>query len=335
MNLLNKLELILLNNYFKWLNIYAIIFLILFENHFYQSYNYCSNCINTSSENFKCLECPLGFIFKGLNIVSKEKTLNEIIYNKKSIARFGDGEYKIIFGYKANFQSYDETLAKRLFQILNSNEKNLLIGINLPYRKKDFEERSNNSQKMWNIFFQHFKIKLSKIINKNKKYYSSLITRFYSAFKDKSNSLKYIQKIKKIWDKRDILIIEGEKTRVGIGNNLFNNTKSIRRIICPVKNAFKYYNQILNSALKFEKSVLILIALGPTASILSYDLYKHNYQVVDIGHIDIEYELFLRKAKQYVKIPYKYVSEAKGGTTNIKSIKDMNYYNQIAYKILN
>ena len=56
--------------------------------------------------------------------------------------------------------------------------------------------------------------------------------------KKKIYILKYIQKLKKIWDQKDILIIEGETSRVGIGNDLFNNIKSLKRIICPVHNAF-------------------------------------------------------------------------------------------------
>ena len=126
--------------------------------------------------------------------------------------------------------------------------------------------------------------------------------------------------------KKDVLIIEGEKTRVGIGNDLLNNCKSIRRIICPVTNAFSVYDKILESTLKFDKNILILIALGPTATVLAYDLYKHNYRAIDIGHIDIEYELFLRKAKHTLKIPNKYVLEAAGGIRNISNITDINYY---------
>ena len=86
--------------------------------------------------------------------------------------------------------------------------------------------------------------------------------------------------------------------------------------------------------MKFDKNVLILIALGPTASVLAYDLYKFNYQVVDIGHVDIQYEFYLRKVNRSIRIPYKYVSEARYGTINITNITDINYYNQIAYKIL-
>ena len=176
-----------------------------------------------SSNNIRCSECPLEYIFKGLNIVSKEKTLDEIIYKHKSIARFGDGEYRIIFGKNAFFQKYNKILAKKLYDVLNCNEKNLLIGINIPWRKKDLEERSNSSQRMWEKFFHQYKLNISNIINKNKKYYSSTISRFYSTFKDRTNILKFIQKLKKIWDKRDVLIIEGEKTRFGIGNDLLNN----------------------------------------------------------------------------------------------------------------
>ena len=187
---------------------------------------------------------------------------------------------------------------------------------------------------MWQIYFPKNKLKLAKIINNKKKYYSSLITRFYSTFRDRTNCYKYIQKFKKIWDKKDVLIIEGEKTRVGIGNDLLNNCKSIRRIICPVTNAFNVYDKILETALKFDKNILILIALGPTATVLAYDLYKHNYKAIDIGHIDIEYELYLRKAKHTLKIPSKYVLEA-GGIRNISNVTDINYYKQIEYKILN
>ena len=69
--------------------------------------------------------------------------------------------------------------------------------------------------------------------------------------------------------------------------------------------------------------------MGPTATILSYDLYKFGYQVIDIGHIDIEYELYLRNASNMIPIPNKYVNEARKGNINIGNIKDENYYSQI------
>ncbi len=96
-------------------------------------------CADRSFLDYRCDDCSVENIFKGLKIVSKEKTLNEIIVNRKSITRFGDGEYRIIYGEKAGFQNYNETLSKKLLEILNSDEKNLLIGINITYKKKGFK----------------------------------------------------------------------------------------------------------------------------------------------------------------------------------------------------
>ena len=177
-----------------------------------------------------------------------------------------------------------------------------------------------------------------KLLNKSRKYYSALISRYYSLYKDKRkfNTLEYITKLKKIWEQRDILIIEGYYSRNGIGNDLFNNAKSIKRILCPPKNAFNVYEKIINETKKFKlyKNLLILISLGPTASVLSYDLCKLGFQAIDIGHTDLEYEYYLRKYDSIKKIPYKFVNEVKNGDINITNITDENYYKQIFSKIL-
>ena len=153
-------------------------------------------------------------------------------------------------------------------------------------------------------------------------------------YKDKSKAPNFIKNLKKIWDNKNILIIEGNSSRVGIGNDLFINAKSIKRIICPSRNAFNVYNKIIKSVLKLKEKRLILIALGPTASVLSYDLYKLGYQTIDFGHLDIEYEWFLRKATRKIQIENKYVSEANGSNYNFSKVKDKNYYNQIISQIL-
>jgi glycosyltransferase family protein len=168
----------------------------------------------------------------------------------------------------------------------------------------------------------------------NRKYYSSMISRFYIEYKDKSKIPYYIKKLKQIWDKKDILIIEGEKSRLGIGNDLFNNSKSIKRILCPAVNAFNVYDKILNQARKIDKSILILLALGPTSTVLAYDLHKLGYQVIDVGHIDIEYEWFLKNATKKIQIKNKYVNEVYGNKFKIGNVKDKNYYNEIISKIL-
>ena len=84
---------------------------------------------------------------------------------------------------------------------------------------------------------------------------------------------------------------------------------------------------------KIDKKKLILLALGPTATVLAYDLYKLGYQIVDVGHIDIEYEWFLRNTTQKISIKNKYVAEVNGDSNIFTKVKDKKYYNQIISKI--
>lgn len=115
---------------------------------------------------------------------------------------------------------------------------------------------------------------------------------------------------------------------------MFDNVKSIKRIICPFKNAFNVYDKIIKAIVQLPKKILILIALGPTATALSYDLNKLGYQSIDIGHVDIEYEWFLRNCTKKIQIKNKYVSEADGSKYKFNNLKDKNYFNQIIKKIL-
>ena len=220
-------------------------------------------------------------------------------------------------------------ISKRLIEILKSNEKDLLIGLNFPYKRKDLNILKDYVKNYWIKFINKYRYKIVNLINKNQKYYSATISRFYMRYKKRKNIQKYIKKLKKIWNSKNILIIEGEKTRLGIGNDLFENAKSIKRIICPSINAFKAYDKIIETVINFNEKRLILISLGPTATILAYDLYKLGYQSIDIGHIDIEYEWFLRNCTSIVPIENKYVNEAKGLKYKYKKTDDSKYISQI------
>ena len=44
--------------------------------------------------------------------------------------------------------------------------------------------------------------------------------------------------------------------------------------------------------------MIILLAIGPTATVLSYDLADNGFQVIDIVHLDVEYQWYLMQAKK-------------------------------------
>ena len=301
-----------------------ICIIILFNNN---KYNYCLDCINNINNlTNQCFQCPVDFLYQKLIIESDDNTINEILYHNKSISRYGDGEYLIIHGRNIKFQKYDKILAKRLKEILKSDEKNLLVGIYFPFKKKELDLYRDFEANYWRTLCNVHKFEMLKLININKRYYSAGITKFYLKLKDKSRIPKYISKFKKIWGGRDVLIIEGEISRQGIGNDLFNNANSIKRIICPERHSFTVYDKILEAVLEFDKDILVLISLGPTATVLAYDLCKLGYQAIDIGHTDLEYELFLRNETNWI-----YKNEKKEEKNETEMIK---YNSQIIKAIL-
>ena len=176
--------------------------------------------------------------------------------------------------------------------------------------------------------------KIIPYIDFDRIYFDTNFTRFYIDYKSDKNARKLIPLIKKIWEKRDVCIIEGEYTRLGVGNDLLDNANSIYRIIAPSINAFNKYDEILNAVRKYaSKSDLVLIALGMTATCLAYDLAKEGYQAIDIGHVDIEYEWFRMKAKSRVPIANKYVAESKERLLESGEI-DNSYIKQVKVQIL-
>lgn len=248
----------------------------------------------------------------------------EKIMNGKSICRFGDGEFAIMSGKdRQKFQLLSDKLQKRLIEVFESYDENIIIGIADIYGNLS----KYNADGKYNIrIYLNDEVREEHytFIDMNRVYADSYITRPYVIHADNNTDApqKRFDKLRKIWDSKRLLIIEGEKTRMGVGNDLFDNAQDIIRIICPAVCAFDRYDDILSEAIQQDKDRLVLIALGPTASVLAYDLAKAGFQALDIGHIDIEYEWMLAGKGERVDLPYKYVNEVAGGD------KVEDYYNE-------
>jgi glycosyltransferase family protein len=253
---------------------------------------------------------PLRRRFHSLKIKSIGETIDEIIVHKKGIARFGDGEFRMIINKgEIVFQSENQELSARLREVLQSNLPNLIIG--LPQPLATIKNLRIGSKYFWTGFLNLYANQVNQLFDRNRVYGNSFLSRFYMIFEKKDIAQQTVSKLKQIWDQKEILIIEGQFSRLGVGNDLFDNAADIKRIICPHENAFSAYAAILDAAIRFGKDKLVLIALGPTATVLSYDLAKNDIWALDVGHIDVEYMWMLMKAESKVPIPSRYVSEAR------------------------
>lgn len=274
----------------------------------------------------------LGEPEKPIKVIGIDQTLDYVIKNKSSLVRFGDGEVNLMWGLPIPYQNHDLELANQLKHIvgLESDEK---LVVCLP---DAFDDRFVFTWWATPFWKEHMNVYMDfyKELCKGSWYGSTFISRPYIDYEDKSKAKGQFEKLKSIWENRDILIVEGITSRSGVGNDLFDKVKSVKRIICPSHNAYSRIEEIQEAVLQYAENRLILCMLGPTAKVLAYHLSRKGYQVLDIGHIDSEYEWMKMSAKTKVKFSHKHTAEH-NFDQDIEFIDDETYNSQIVARILN
>ena len=260
------------------------------------------------------------------------ETVDFILKNRCSVSRFGDGEFYIMWKMvNSPFQTVNEKLSQRLEEVLNSQIPNHIVCV--PHTFVSNKGYNKETSKFIETFMVNYYDQLDASLKRGRTYYDTNFTRFYYDFEDKTPCKNKISHIRKIWDNRDLYIIEGQSTRFGVGNDLLDNARSVHRILCPPKNAFDRYDEILEAAKTIPQDALIICALGMTATVLAYDLALSGRQAIDIGHLDVEYEWFKMGTLVKCAIPGKAVNEA-GYQTVQDELSDREYLDSIIKKIL-
>jgi glycosyltransferase family protein len=258
-------------------------------------------------------------------VLSIEKTIEKIATENLSVIRFGDGEISIMEDIDLGFQKKDHELSSKLRVVLQSNLTGLLICVPGLFGKlSNFKSRS-----FWFTIHHLFKhgYLWRDLLSRDQVYGDAFMTRPYLTYKNTSSCGEIFKKLFSIWENKEVVLVEGLLSRLGVGNDMFNNAKSIQRILCPAENAYGKYSIIKETVLKVPKNKIILLSLGPAAKVLAYELFLLGYRVVDIGHIDMEYEMFIRGKTTIQKVQYKYFNEIKERTP--EECLDPTYMKQI------
>lgn len=222
-------------------------------------------------------------------VLSTPDTLKRIIDHKLSICRFGDGEFDIAKALDPDdyLQKPSKELSNRLLYILKYPSDNKIL-ICIP----PFNSSTNNIKYYYKrlTFWQSYWLKRFDglfYLFTNKEYGNSFISRdsvFYE------NDVEYI---KKIWENRKVVFVYGKGGRFDTESILFDNIIAYKTILVPPSNAYKDYNRILTECLSYSKDNLFIIAAGPTATVLAFDLAEKGYQALDMGHLPNCYEQYL------------------------------------------
>ncbi len=242
-----------------------------------------------------------------ISVLSIDQSLDYLLEKGASVVRFGDGEMDLIAGRSIPYQDFDPELSARLREMMSMKTDEHMM-ICLPDVFTGLERYSIDAQNFWKAHLQHHLADYLEIC-RSPWYGSTFISRPYIDLEDKTSSAGYFAKLKQLWQDKDLLIVEGLTSRSGVGNDLFDGARSIKRIICPSRNAYSKLEAIKQAVREHVDNRLILIMLGPTAKVLVYDLVQEGYRALDIGHIDSEYEWFQMGASHKIKLSHKHTAE--------------------------
>lgn len=266
-------------------------------------------------------------------ILSAMLLLKKVMEDKCSLCRYGDGEFNIMLN-DGNpwFQEYHPGLAQRLIQIINEKNDHVLIAIAQNFR--EFEKYTEDAADAIRLYMKGEKRKRILSLLPDRTFYDAYVSRPYIIYRDKNYADTIFRLIKSVWNDRNVLIVEGKYSRLGVGNDLFSTARDIKRIICPSSDAWHMYDAILRKVIEYAKlhKCLVCISLGPTATVLAHDLGVVGVQALDIGQVDNEYEWWKVHASERVQINGKMVAEV--STYIDDTCMPQSYYDQIVEYIL-
>ena len=269
---------------------------------------------------------------KRYSVMSIEETIDLLLHNPQlSLARYGDGELEMTWYKNIGFQPFDPKLSVRLKALLQQDSAanpNCLIC--LPDAFRTTRNMRSESALFWffhkSFYFKHYEA----LLNKQVRYGNTSVTRPYHDYKGKQLSRTIFDKFKQLYQGRRVLIVEGSGTRLGLGNDLLEGASEVKRITTLNRNAFSVYDRLFETvsrnAVNFD---LVLISLGPTATVLAYDLSQQGIRCIDSGHVDIEYEWMLASATTKIIVEGKNVNEAGVLLSEQTTVADATYQRQI------
>lgn len=263
------------------------------------------------------------------------ETVQWLIRNKGSCVRLGDGEIgMMIDGSGPGYQKSSHELRKRLFEVLNKRDDKLLVCIPRAYQIDRIQGCTRRARKYWKAFVARTKDFAVDNFDQTYQYGDGQMSRPYMDTQNIEMCQKVFDGIKTIFKDQNIVIIEGSKTRLGVGNDLLAGAKSVKRIICPSGNAYEKSEEIFQEAINLPTDSLLIFAIGPASKPLIIDLFDKGYRSLDLGHFDIEYEWFLQRASKKSPVLGKDIAnEVKSAVCNDGDIDLTQYEREIIARI--
>lgn len=223
--------------------------------------------------------CFSFFPLKG-HFLTSDETVKYISSAKKSVIRFGDGEFNILVGGNVHYQVYNSELRKELLEILQNYTGDSPYLLCVPYHYFSKSNLTLNKRVLissWSTPKRTFK-----------KYIKTDVA-YGDAFVFARNNDRY--NYQRIWEKyRTVILVHNNK-------KYFKDVIDLDRqegffVKVPDKNSYEFIDEIEYEIEKIYKinnlsqeNTIVLLSAGPTAKALVYRMSLKGYKMIDCGHV--------------------------------------------------
>ncbi len=205
-----------------------------------------------------------------------EDTMRRVAGDRMSLARFGDGELKIMLRpqYNLRFQPWSAELAGDLRAVLSMDgydSSRLLVGF--PYTFRDAH---------WTSVWQDIWPEVKPLLDPRVQYGTAHVSRpiYFTHLGRRGTQLW-----RDVWEDQRVVIVTGEGSRFHLEPELFGNARSIDFEYSTPRDAYTDLPRLMEKLEQHDPDRLYLLALGPCGTLLAASLSQRGRWAVDMGHI--------------------------------------------------
>lgn len=206
-------------------------------------------------------------------VLSERETLLAVCAGR-SLARYGDGEFKMVarpVGIKS--QDHDPVLRRRLAEILGDSG-DCLVGI--PNLHAVLAARHDAPKVAhWSKY-----LPCASLLRDQRPYVSAFITRPDSA--PWIDTEAYWEQLASLWRDQDVTLVRGSGKSLTADRLIAWGARQVTEILAPRQQAWADYEDLLA---RVGTPTRALLCLGPTATVMAVDLCARGVHAIDLGHV--------------------------------------------------
>lgn len=222
-------------------------------------------------------------------VLPEKDTFKLVRDQRLNLARYGDGEFKLAMGKDIKLQPNSKLLQYHMQNILKNPHLKCLPAIQNIYEPSLFNSLPDGKKKFWAKYRSD---NVTQYLDPNRTYGSSFVCR-----KDNAPwiSCDDILQWRTLWEDEVVISVVGHKKW---SVDIIDNTSRTIEVRGPEKNAFAEFDDILSRLRHIwvqEQAYIIVLQIGPTATVLANELAKYDIWAIDLGSWQFNYSCECRK----------------------------------------